>query len=274
MNARAVPGDELQNPLANSPTSQRFPALGPEQERIFRQSITTLDAAGIPFLIAGAFACHAHSGAWRNTKDLDLFLLPDDVHAALDALAAAGFEIELRDPHWLAKAWKKGYLIDLIFGMGNRAMPIDESWIERATMVDFCGTKARLLSIEDLIASKMYIAARDRFDGADLAHLILSRRGRLDWERVLELMGESRGLVLWHLLLFAYLYPDHRDILPLDLMDRLVEEARREWRRGPGQGRRSRGPLLDPVAFAVDIQDWGYEDPRPEGRPIRPRGDA
>lgn len=272
MPRKTAPGDELQNPLANAPPREGFQVVSSEQERIFRLAISLLDAARVPFLLAGAFATHAYSGAWRNTKDLDLFLRPDDVLEALDALKAGGFETELRDPYWLAKAWKSEYLIDLIFGMGNRALAVDDSWLERAAPIDFCGKRVQLLAIEDLIASKMYVAARDRFDGADILHLVLRRQGRVDWERVVERMGENRQLVLWHLVLFDWAYPDHRHLLPAGLMARLVDEARAGWGRSSGQDpTTTRGTLLDPVAFSIDTRDWGLRDGRPSGRPVRTR---
>ena len=154
----------------------------------------------------------------------------------------------------------------------NRALVVDDSWLERATEIDFCGKRVAILAIEDLIASKMYVAARDRFDGADILHLVLRRQGRVDWERVVERMGENRELVLWHLLLFDWVYPDHRDLLPAELMARLVDEARAGWGRSSGHDPpTSRGTLLDPVAFSIDTRDWGLRDGRPPGRPVEPR---
>lgn len=258
-----VPGDEYANPLGNCPTYEGSPDMPPEQEEFVAEALSTLENADVPVILAGAFASHAYSGIWRNTKDLDLFLRPREVRLALSSLADAGFETELRDPWWLAKAWRDEWLVDLIFGMGNRELQVDDGWIERALTVEIAGVPTRVISLEDLIVSKVFIAKRDRFDGADVAHLIRCAAGRIDWDLVLEGMGpEHRTLLLWHLVLFDYVYPGHGDHLPHDLMRELFEERARSWENGRTRPNAFRGTLLDEQAFAIDVDDWGYEDVR------------
>ncbi|MGH9339268.1 MAG: hypothetical protein ACRD1R_06720 [Acidobacteriota bacterium] len=126
--------------------------------------------------IAGGFAYHAYTGIWRSTKDLDIFLKPEDVEPALATLRESGFQTEIVASHWLAKAWMRPYLIDLIFGMGNGALRVDDQWTQRSNPVKICGVMARLIPIEEMIASKLFIAKRDRFDGADVVHLIRCMR--------------------------------------------------------------------------------------------------
>jgi len=46
-------------------------------------------------------------------------------------------------------------------------------------------SQTRVLAAEELIASKLFIARRERFDGADVAHVIYRTQGTLDWQRVL-----------------------------------------------------------------------------------------
>lgn len=258
-----APGDDLVNPMANCPTHEGSPELPPEQERVIGQALSALSEAGVPFIVAGAFASHAYSGMWRETKDMDLFLPPHAVPAAMRALEAAGFETEVRHRWWLAKAWRDDHLVDLVFGIGNREIQVDDGWIERGLPVEICGAPARLISLEDLIVSKVFIAFRDRFDGADVVHLIRCMAGRVDWDQVLEVLGERhRGLLLWHLFLFDYVYPGHADQLPHDLIRRLFEERARQWQSGAEADEPFRGTLLDHRAFAVDVKDWGYPDPR------------
>jgi predicted nucleotidyltransferase len=259
---KSAPGDEYVNPVGNLPTYIGEAEFKPGQAELFAEALRVLEAADVPVLIAGAFASHAYSGIWRNTKDLDLFLRPGDVHTALRALAEEGFETELRDPTWLAKAWKDPYLIDLIFGNGNRVLQVDDSWIHRGRPIEICGVRVRLISIEDLIASKLFIAKRDRFDGADVAHLIRSRGDEIDWERILERLPNDRLLLLWHIVLFLYAYPGHAQLVPRELVERLTGELFRLWDEPP-PATAFRGTVIDHVAFAIDVADWGYEDPRP-----------
>ena len=62
--------------------------------------------------------------------------------------------------------------------------------------------------------------------------------------------------------MICYVYPGHSDFLPEELIVQLFEERRRDWGR-PGKNPKAfRGALLDPFLFDVDIEDWGYADPR------------
>ena len=49
----------------------------PEEEReVYRRALQALNAAGVPFVVAGAYAIYEHTGIYRQTKDLDLFVEP------------------------------------------------------------------------------------------------------------------------------------------------------------------------------------------------------
>src|SRR5206468_8356318 len=96
------------------------------------RSVTALQDANIPFLIAGAYVVEVYAGISRRTKDFDLYLRPRHVDAAIDALARAGYKTEKTFPHWLAKAGGSRLCIDLIFRAGNGLCEVDDSWFERA----------------------------------------------------------------------------------------------------------------------------------------------
>jgi hypothetical protein len=70
-------------------------------------------------MVGGAYALKVHTGIWRDTKDLDLFLRKDRVEAALESLTRAGFRTEFTDRLWIAKAFDGPYFIDPIFSSGN-----------------------------------------------------------------------------------------------------------------------------------------------------------
>jgi hypothetical protein len=246
---------------------EREPQLEPDEAEVFARALKALNEADVPYLIGGAFAKHAYTGIWRDTKDLDLFLKPVDLRPALKALEQAGFETEIEFRHWLAKARQKPYFVDLIFGTGHGQLGVDDSWFKYTPPIEVAGVKARLIALEDLIASKAYVAERYRFDGADILHLIHGTKGQLDWQRVLARLGDNHGLLLWHLVLFAYVYPGRTHYLPQTLMVKLFETARRLWWQppdaaAPRQTKAFRGTLLDPFSFIVDIEDWQYEDRR------------
>src|SRR5215470_4257033 len=112
-------------------SSSQPPAFPQEQISLFRQVLELLERERVPFAVSGAFALREHTGIWRDTKDLDLFLCAMDVPAALAALESDGFETEITDRVWLAKARRGEFFVDLITGMSNAIVRVDRSWIER-----------------------------------------------------------------------------------------------------------------------------------------------
>ena len=232
------------------------------EKGVFSQALRVLNKAGIPYLIGAAFARHVHTGIWRDTKDLDIFLKPEDVHTALAALKEAGFETEVLFKHWLAKACKEPHFIDLIFGSGHGQISVDDRWFENSQPAKILGVQTQILPAEEMIAMACFVAERSRFDGADVVHLIRVLKGKVDWQRVLELLGDNWELLLWQLIFFDAVYPGHANYLPQDLMVNLFDKVRQRWASSTIKKKTFRGALLDPFSFAVDVEDWEYEDRR------------
>jgi hypothetical protein len=218
-----------------------------------------MNRAHIPYVVSGAFALQQHTGIWRNTKDLDLFLPADVVPQALEHLKEQGFETEIRDPVWLAKAHRDGFFVDLITGMSNAIITVDQSWIERGSPAEVLGVPTRVLAAEELIASKLFVNFRERFDGADVVHIIFGSRGKLDWQRLLQLVGEHWEILLWELVLFHYVYPAKAHYVPREVWNDLLSRLRKELER-PNGSAPFRGSLLDEKMFAIDVHEWGMQD--------------
>ena len=232
------------------------PDFPPEQRTLFCEVLQHLNRAGVPYVVSGAFALQQHTGIWRDTKDLDLFLPASAVPEALRHLNEEGFATEVRDPVWLAKAHRDGYYVDLITGMSNGVISVDQSWIERGFSNLVLGVPTRVLAAEELIASKLFVNFRERFDGADVVHIMFATRGRLDWQRLLALLGEHWELLLWELVLYHYVYPAHQHFVPRAIWDDLLGRLRGEL-QSPSFSAPFRGSLLDDKMFAIDVQEWG-----------------
>ncbi|HZR65876.1 MAG TPA: nucleotidyltransferase [Terriglobales bacterium] len=239
-------------------SASKFP-LAQEAAELYRDVLLTMNEHSIPYAVAGAFALQAYTGIWRVTKDLDLFLKLSDVPRALDRLCQRGFHCETPDPVWLSKARRGEYFVDLISGMSNAVIVVDDTWIKRARRAKIAGVASRIISAEDLIGSKLFVSRRERFDGADIAHIIYRTQGQLDWERILELASEHWEMVLWALVLFRYVYPAHTDYIPAplwqDLLFRYMHLVQHPDRKAP-----FRGSLVDENMFSVDMKDWGLEN--------------
>lgn len=218
-----------------------------------------MNRAEVPYVVSGAFALQQHTGIWRNTKDLDLFLPPEVVPQALEHLKHEGFETEIRDPVWLAKAHRDGYFVDLITGMSNAIITVDQSWIDRGSPAEVLDVPTRVLAPEELIASKLFVNFRERFDGADVVHIIFGTRGKLDWQRLRALVGEHWEILLWELVLFHYVYPAMGHYVPREVWDDLLSRLRSDLEH-PRREAPFRGSLLDEKMFAIDVHEWGMED--------------
>ncbi len=77
----------------------------------------------------------------------------------------------------------------------------------------------KVLAAEELIASKLFVTRRERFDGADIVHVIHGTAGKLDWTRILQLIGEHWMVLLWVLVLYQYVYPAHSQFVPARAVD-------------------------------------------------------
>jgi len=249
--------------------------LPPETLDFYRRAMTLLKEAQVPFLVGGAYAFARYTGIVRHTKDFDVFVRPRDFRRALDAFACAGYAVDATFPYWLGKAFHGDDFVDIIFGAGNGVARVDDVWFRHAAEDEVLGIQTLLIPAEEMIWSKAFIMERERFDGADVAHLFHCRSADLDWQRLLDRFGEHWRVLLTHLLLFGYIYPDDADRIPVRIMDSLLDQVKKETRiGGPAgpDGRLCRGPLLSRSQYLVDVEEWGYRDAREE--PVGPMGAA
>jgi len=234
-------------------------------DRFHRRSVVALQDADIPFLIGGAYVVEVYAGVSRETKDFDLYVRPQHVDLALDALKRAGYKTEKTFPHWLAKAERGRDCIDLIFRSGNGLCEVDDSWFERAHNRNFLDMQVKLCAPEEMIWMKGYIMERERFDGADIEHIVQSCADKLDWAHLVRRFGPDWRVLLSHLVLFGYIYPGERDKIPSAIMDDLVVRLGSE-QRTTGDERICNGTLLSRKQYLMDIKERGFRDARLQPR--------
>ncbi|HVG27133.1 MAG TPA: nucleotidyltransferase [Acidobacteriaceae bacterium] len=240
-------------------TSSIEPAWPPGAQECYRDVLLALRDAGVPHAIGGAFAMHEHTGIWRATKDLDVMMQAALVPQALQTLSAAGFQTYVKDPVWLAKARRGEHFVDLITGLGNAGLSVDDLWIKRAVPAEILGVPCKILRPEEMIASKVFVSRRERFDGAEVAHLIRLCAGQLDWNRLLQLLDPHWELLLSALIFFAYVYPSRTALIPESVWEGLLQRFG-EHIRHPHPDQPFRGSLIDPLMFAIDVDEWGERD--------------
>jgi hypothetical protein len=226
----------------------------------YADTLRTLTHAEVPFVVGGAFALKHYAGIARGTKDLDVFLCRRDLPRALEALNEKGYTSEETFPHWLAKAWCGDHFVDFIHASANGLCSVDEHWFSSAVKVTVFDEPALLCPIEEVIWSKCFVMERERFDGADIYHLIAAKGDSLDWKRLLARFGEHWRVLLGHLVFFTFVYPRDRAKVPAWLFDELLGRAGRE--REPEDTPVCNGTLLSREQYIVDVGERGYADAR------------
>ncbi len=139
---------------------------------------------------------------------------------------------------------------------------VTESWFERAIPSEVFDMPVFLCAPEEMIWQKAFIMERERYDGADIAHLIRTQGDAIDWERLIGLFGEHWRVFLSHVILFEFIYPTERAKIPRWVKQRLVALLQREFDEPLTDEQVCQGPLLSRSQFRVDTESWGYKDPR------------
>lgn len=254
--------------------------MDPTAADFYRRAMAALRDGGVPFLVGGAYALARYTGIARHTKDFDVFLRRGDLDRALRTFAGIGLEVDLPFPHWLAKAYEGDLFVDLIYSSGNGIAEVDDVWFAHAQEGEVLGVPALLCPAEEIVWSKSFIMERERFDGADVAHLLRCRGEALDWDRLLaRFAGANARVLLSHLILFGYIYPGEAERIPRRVMDRLLAGLAAEGdgakpaaagkpAGNPATAPLCRGTILSRGQYLVDVEEWGYRDARekPLGR--------
>lgn len=235
----------------------------PETAAFYRRALAVLANAGVPFLVGGAFAHACYTGIRRSTKDLDLFIRREDYDRVAALMQAEGWRPELTYPHWLAKVYAGSDFIDLIFNSGNGVTPVDGRWFHDNPEADVLGVPVRVANMEDSLLSKAFIMERERYDGADIAHLLQVNAERLDWAALIDRFGPNWRVLLAHLTLFGFIYPGERHRIPAWVMDQLLTRLSAESRQVPEQDPHiCAGTLLSREQYLHDVEQLGYVDGR------------
>ena len=114
------------------------------------------------------------------------------------------------------------------------------------------------MPIEEMIWSKAFLMERERFDGADVLHLIRARQNDIDWPRLLARFGEHWRVLLSHLVLVSLRLPQRAG----SEGDRRAARSRKERTEADEGIRLCRGPMLSRAQYLVDVERWNYLDAR------------
>ena len=200
-----------------------------EQWEVYRSVIRRARSRGIQFGLGGAFGYATYTGDWRNTKDLDLFVIPENRDAMIDVLLAEGledyYEQARYDRRWIYRGYRADTIVDIIWAMANQRANVDQRWFDAARTVELRGETLLVIAPEELLWQKLYILQRDRCDWPDVLNLIYALGPLLDWEHLLGRLEHDRPLLASMLSLYGWLCPARAQSLPEWLWERLRTPA-------------------------------------------------
>jgi hypothetical protein len=233
-----------------------------ESNSFYRIILRQLNKSKIPFLVGGACMMEHIANIVRPTKDFDLHVKESDIGPMFAVLNAAGYRTEVTFSHWLGKVFDGEIFVDIIFSSGNGVCKVDDEWFEHAVKGRVWGVPVKFCAPEEAIWSKAFVMERERYDGADIAHLIFACAERMDWHRLLRRFGPHWRVLLSHLILFEFIYPDKRQAVPSWVWQELWERTQRERNEPSPEHPACQGTLLSRTQYLHDIEHWQYKDAR------------
>ena len=178
-----------------------------------------------PFAIGGALAFATYCGHFRNTKDLDLYVPVESKQDFIDAVTRIGaadyYDTKPYDRGWIYRSTRDNCIADLIWSMANYVRPIDHDYFNGETQLLLRGNSYAVLPAEELILNKLYILNRSRCDWFDVFNIVFATKGQLDWDRLIQKMGDDKILLRSALTLFGWICPGRVHLFPPDLWKKL-----------------------------------------------------
>jgi hypothetical protein len=236
--------------------------------------LQTLHDGGVDFLIGGGYAMEILTSLRRRTKDLDLYVVSTDMDTVLQLLRTEGYRTEVKDPCWLAKIHDGEEFVDVIFNHNNRCCPVDGQWMVYSRPISVLDIPCRLCPPEELIWHKAFIMARERYDGADVAHLLETLADQLDWQRLVARFAQHWRVLYSHLILFGFIYPASRGRIPTWVMQEMAQRLEVETAAPPvSEVPICAGTLLSVEDFRADVEQRAYINARPSST-LSPSSDS
>src|SRR5690606_24390404 len=114
----------------------------------------------------------------------------------------------------------------------------------------------------EMLWSKSFVMERERFDGADIIHLLHARGPYLDWDRLMRRYDHYWRVLFVHLVLFGFVYPGDPMPAPAWVMTELQRRLAEELSREPSRDKVCQGTIISREQYLVDTLERGYLDGR------------
>ena len=107
-----------------------------EQWEVYERAIQLARERSLQFAVGGGIAFSHYASRWRNTKDLDIYVTPNDRFAMIQVVLDAGlvdyFNVHDYDRGWIFRSHDThGIIVDIIWQMANYRTQVAGSWLTR-----------------------------------------------------------------------------------------------------------------------------------------------
>src|SRR6516164_1377094 len=188
-------------------------ALSEEEWMIYSKAIDAIRSSGARFMLGGGFALATFTGRWRDTKDIDFYIHPQDRGKVVESLTSVGFKDYYTklayDRKWIYRSVQSDVIVDIIWSMANQRAQVDDLWFQRAGTSELRGQRLLVIPAEELMWCKLYIMQRDHCDWGDVFNLVYAIGTKLDWTHLIMRLGEDLPLLRAVLQVYAWLCPEH-----------------------------------------------------------------
>lgn len=217
-----------------------------DQWSTFVEVFDLLKAHHQPFIVGGAIALASYTKRWRNTKDLDLYIFPEQQHEIASLLEQIGFrdlfEEKPYDRRWIYRATRQGMIIDLIWRFANLHAELDETWFNNACPVLIREESVNILGPEELIWSKLFIIQRERCDWPDVLNLFQATHTKMDWNHLVHRLHGDLPLLDAAISVYEWMWPGEPLAIPPGLRRHIKRKALRK--------------VSSPRVHLLDTRDW------------------
>jgi hypothetical protein len=196
-----------------------------EHWQAYREALEAIESRQLKYALGGGYAFSAYAHRWRDTKDLDIYILPHNHEAVIAAMESAGyrdyFSQSPYDRSWSYRGFRDGLIVDALWGMPSHLAWVEESWLTSGPTMGVRGMSLRLLPIEEFLRLKLYVFQRTRCDWPDLLNMLLIQGASLDWQRLLTMLDDDVPLMAAVVTTFAWVCPTQAQGLPEWIWPRL-----------------------------------------------------
>ena len=231
-----------------------------QAEEFYAEALKILKKSKIPFLLAGTMAVKVYTDIERPTKDMDVFVKPGDYPRVLNTFTEAGYKTTVEDERWLAKVHKGKVYLDVIFNLQNAGSPVNDNWFAESQHGKIFGIDVQVLPPTELIFAKAFVQDRDKYEGSDVAHLILLKHKEVDWKRLLRYMEQYWEVLLIHILNFRFIYPSERELVPRNVLDELLSRLHHQITAPTPKNKICRGRIYSLKDYYLDVSKLGFGD--------------